>query len=239
MQIERKTIKKSGQCGALLVVLVGLVSVSSVYGAPDCLVRPDHPSCGGAGDGDAAYAVFLSDFHGSVQGDFESKETKITNTMTTLVFNKTGGGYITFSETFAGLDVFGGRDGTECFGPLVDSAGVSRTRQWEASHHLFDATGNDADMVMRIWFRGENDPVDPAEKVEISYVMELFQMPNVVVDWVGGSFPPLDTDPVTRTATHFLMRTTSKGYLRNEPCVTGSAVYELPEPVVIYVSRAE
>jgi hypothetical protein len=126
---------------------------------------------------------FFAEFTGAVEGSATSNSTANKGNIANLVFNKPASNVdFNFLYDFVGLEAQ-----TSCFpgGP------------YEATMHLLDDSGNDAELSARFWFRAGG----------ISYVLELFDSAPA---W-SGQFPPFnDVGTITRSTESWQIRTTSK-----------------------------
>jgi len=182
------------------------------------------------------YAVFSAETTGAVIGLWESKEYRISDDATGINFNKRGGTFrLYFSHSFIHeFDDFSPGDqghelgaGHECFGDGDTGDFLGGTAQ---IHEM--GFGKDSDKVMNLWIHAPN--MNPNDDEEIFYVLELFNTYEPAWD---PSFPP-DISGSVNTATNWEMRTTSKSYLKHEPCL-GSGDFSFPggENIVIEVKR--
>jgi hypothetical protein len=188
-----------------------------------------------AGKPVADYAVFTAEISGAANGLWTSKEYRISDKTTGINFNKSGGtAYLYFSEEFIhAFDQYSPGDpdheqgaGHECFGNSGPDPSLGGTAQIQEM-----GFGRDSDMVMNLWIHAPN--MNPNDDEEIFYVLELFNTAEPAWD---PSFPP-DTFGSVNTATSWEMRTTSKSYLKLEPCLGSGDSFPGGESIGIEIKR--
>ncbi len=171
-----------------------------------------------AGKPVADTAVFSAELSGLVNGFWTSKEYKISDRTTSIVFNKQGGTqYLYFTDAFIHEfdNVSPGSNSHEL------SAGHQCFGQGNAANDFLGGTahvnqmgfGKDSDLVMSLWFHAPNS--NPNDNEEIFYVLDLYNTSEPAWD---PSFPP-DSYGSVNSATSWKMRTTSNSYLKLEPCI--------------------